>query len=158
MLEKKMFEHAEELNFEEASRIRDKISDLKKVMTNMVLTSAEINLKNYIVKCRETNEDLCTELFFVSGGKLQANVFVSPALKESKSSYEQLRELIKNIYFRGNLFGSVIYNNYGKYNKEELDSMKIISNWIYQNNSPATFMKVTAKTSLDNITGFIFTS
>jgi DNA polymerase-3 subunit epsilon len=157
MLEKKMFEHAEELNFEEASRIRDKISDLKKVMTNMVLTSAEINLKNYIVKCHETNEDQCTEVFFVSGGKLQANVFIPPALKESGSANEKFKELIKNIYFRGNLFGSVLYNNYGKYNKEELDSMKIISNWIYQNNSQATFLKVTAKTSVDDILQFIFT-
>jgi len=156
MLEKKMFEYSEQLQFEEASILRDRIEDLKKVMANMILTSAEINLKNYIVKCPETGEENSGELFFISGGKLVKTFYVSPALQDSTQGKEILNELIKNIYFRGNLFGSVLYNNYGKYNKEELDSMKLISNWIYQNNSPSTFMKITPNVTVKDINDFIF--
>lgn len=155
MLENKMYDYSEDLKFEEASILRDRIEDLKKVMANMVLTSAEINLKNFVVKCHETGDENSSELFFIAGGKLVKTFYISTALQNSSQGMETLNELIKNIYFRGNLFSSVLYNNYGKYNKEELDCMKLISNWIYQNNSPTTFLKITPKTSAEDIRKFI---
>jgi DNA polymerase-3 subunit epsilon len=158
LLEKKMYEYSEKLQFEDASVIRDRIEDLKKVMNNMVLTSAEINLRNYIVKCCETGKENCCELFFVAGGKLVKTLFVPSSLQNPQQGDDRMIELINNIYFGGNLFRSVLYNNSGKYNKEELDCMKLISNWIYQNNSPTTFLKITPQVTINEIIEFIYKS
>ena len=154
-LEKKMYTHSDNLEFEEASHIRDRIADLKKVMLNMELTASEVNMKNYIVKCKDTNEENSFEVFFISNGKLVKNIQI-----EQNNGYEYepeyLMDTVNNIYFNGNLFGSILYNSLGKFNREEMDRMKIISNWLYQNNSPSTVFKVNNRTSAENILSFIY--
>jgi DNA polymerase-3 subunit epsilon len=155
-LETRMYHLSEEMNYEEASLVRDRIQDLKKVILNMELTSSEVNLKNFIVKCRDGCPDKTFEVFFVANGRLFKNLFLD--LNDGQCNYEQdyLVELIDSIYFSGSLFGSVMYNDNGKFTREELDRMKIISNWIYLNNSASTFMKVKEDTKIENVLSFIF--
>jgi excinuclease ABC subunit C len=155
-LETRMYQLSEEMNYEEASLTRDRIQDLKKVILNMELTSSEVNLKNFIVKCRDGCSDKTLELFFVANGRLFKNLFLD--LNDGQCNYEHdyLVELIDSIYFSGSLFGSVMYNDNGKFTREELDRMKIISNWIYLNNSASTFMKVKEDTKIENVLSFIF--
>ena len=50
MLNLQMSSLAENLDFEEASYVRDQISDLRKVITNMELTNSEVEMRNYIIK------------------------------------------------------------------------------------------------------------
>jgi DNA polymerase-3 subunit epsilon len=152
-LEDKMYLLADEMKYEEASSFRDRITDLKRVILNMELTTSNINLKNFIVKCRETNVEGLNELFFVAGGKL-LKTMVYPG-KEIVYEPDYVKELINNIYFNGNLFNSTLYNNYGKFEKDELDGMKIISNWIFNNNSPKTLMKINDNSSTDKILKFV---
>lgn len=153
-LEGQMNELADELKYEEASIIRDKINDLKRVIMNMELTASEASMKNFVVKCRDGATENSYELFFVAGGKLIKNVRIEQENQDFYSLFEDIGELIENIYFRGNLFGSIYLNNTGKFTKEELDSMKIISNWICLNNSNDTLLKITPKTTTDKVLGF----
>lgn len=150
-LEIQMSELADELKYEEASYVRDKINDLKRVILNMELTASEINLKNFVIKCSEGSKEDSYELFFIAGGKLIKNI----KLEQEKRRIEEISELVENIYFRGNLFGSVYLNGTGKFTKEELDSMKIISNWVCLNNSPQTLLKINSKTSTEKILEFV---
>jgi DNA polymerase-3 subunit epsilon len=152
-LEVQMNGLSDELKFEEASYVRDKISDLKRVMLNMELTASEVNLKNFVIKCGAGTNDECFELFFVAGGKLIKNIKLEQ--KEYNERLKEISELVENIYFRGNLFGSVYLNNTGKFSKEELDSMKIISNWVCLNNSPGNLLKINSKTSTGKILKFV---
>ena len=155
-LEVQMNGFADELKFEEASHIRDKINDLKRVILNMELTASEVNLKNFIIKCREGSSDNSFELFFVAGGKLIKNIKLEQnEQNEHNECMNEIPELVENIYFRGNLFGSVYLNSTGKFTKEELDSMKIISNWVCLNNSPGTLLKISSKTSPGKILNFV---
>lgn len=149
-LESKMQKLSDDLQFEEASLIRDRLEDLRKVLTNLELTNADINLKNYIVKCHSAKNEY--ELFFISGGKLAKSLRVD--MDSNPVDISSLMELINNLYFRGNLFSSVIYNNNGKFTREELDSMKIISNWIYLNNSTKTIRQINEKTVPESLVEF----
>lgn len=151
-LEKKMQDLSNDLQFEEASVVRDRLEDLRKVLLNLELTNAEIKLKNYIVKCTNGSKN-SYELFFIAGGKLVKNI----KLPDENYEYEQdyFKEMIENIYFRGNLFSNVIYNHTGKFTREELDKMKIISNWIFLYNSPKTIFKIDEKTVTDKVLHFV---
>ncbi|MGA2669577.1 MAG: DEDD exonuclease domain-containing protein [Ignavibacteria bacterium] len=155
-LETQMYKLSDEMNYEDASLLRDRILDLKKVILNMELTSSEVNLKNFIVKCRDGCPDKTHEVFFVANGRLFKNLFLD--LSDGQCNYEEdyLIDLIDSIYFSGSLFGSVMYSDNGKFSREELDRMKIISNWIYLNNSSSTFMKVGENTKIENILSFIY--
>jgi DNA polymerase-3 subunit epsilon len=155
-LELQMFRLSDEMKYEEASILRDRIHDLKKVILNMELTSSEVNLKNYIVRCSDGCSEKSSEIFFVANGRLCKNMVFD--LSNGGINYEDdyIRELVDGIYFNGSLFGSVMYADNGKFTREELDRMKIISNWIYLNNSSSTFMKVTGATKLENILSFIY--
>jgi len=156
-LEHKMQKLSDEMNYEEASVIRDRLDDLKKVLMNMELTNAEMNLKNYVLKCANNGgaEKKSSELFFVSAGKLVKTLVVSGSKYQHNNDY--LNDTINNIYFNGNLFSSVIYNYSGKFNREELDRMKIVSNWLYLNNSSRTFMKIDDKTNSEKVLKFVLT-
>ncbi len=152
-LEDKMHKMSDELNYEEASLIRDRLDDLRKVLMNMELTNAEMNMKNYVVKCNANGGDKKTsEVFFVAAGKLLKSIVIGD---EYEYENDYIKELIENIYFRGNLFSSVIYNFSGKFSKDELDKMKIISNWIYLNNSPKALFKIDERTKTEKVLNFI---
>jgi DNA polymerase-3 subunit epsilon len=155
-LEHRMYELSDNQNYEEASRVRDRINDLKRVIMNMELTAPEVNLKNFIVKCRDGNPENGFELFFIAGGKLIKNINLEiNEHTDSEYEIERISELVDNIYFRGNLFGSIYLNNPGKFTKEELDSMKIISNWVCLNNSSNTLLKINSKTSPSKVLEFV---
>ena len=155
-LENRMYELSDNQDYEEASRVRDRINDLKRVIMNMELTAPEVNLKNFIVKCKDGNPENGFELFFIAGGKLIKNINLEiNEHTDSEYEMEKISELVDNIYFRGNLFGSVYFNNPGKYTKEELDSMKIISNWVCLNNSPNTLLKINSKISPSKVLEFV---
>ena len=153
-LEDQMYIYADDMKYEEASEMRDRISDLKRVILNMELTTSQLNMKNFIVKCRETNRKNANEVFFVAGGKLLRH-FMMPG-DEAVYEEDYIKELVNNIYFNGNLFRSTLYNNYGKYEKDELDAMKIISNWLFHNNSPKTLLKVEDDLTPDRILKFVY--
>ncbi len=153
-LEDKMYSFADDMKYEEASNIRDRITDLKRVIMNMELTTSQLNMKNFVVKCKETNLKNSYELFFVAGGKVIKNILFPGEEVVYEENY--IRDMVNNIYFNGNLFSSTLYNNYGKYGKDELDAMKIVSNWLFHNNSPKTLMKVEDKTTAEKILKFVF--
>ncbi len=154
-LEGQMSELADEMKYEEASIVRDRINDLKRVIMNMELTSSEASTKNFVVKCRDGASENSYELFFIAGGKLIKNVRIEQENQDFYAVFEDINELVENIYFRGNLFGSIYLNSTGRFTKEELDSMKIISNWICLNNSSDTLLKITPKTTTDKVLGFV---
>lgn len=154
-LEGQMTGLADEMKYEEASIIRDRINDLKRVIMNMELTASEASMKNFVVKCRDGADENSFELFFVAGGKLIKHINIEQENQDCYGMLESISELVENIYFRGNLFGSVYLNSTGKFSKEDLDSMKIISNWICLNNSSDTLLKITPKTTADKVLHFV---
>ncbi|HAX47628.1 MAG TPA: hypothetical protein DCX92_01450, partial [Bacteroidetes bacterium] len=81
-LEREMEIAASEMNFEHASHLRDNINDLKKVMLNIELTNSIVELQNYIIKCKNTNDENSYEIFLMVNGKAAKTFTID---EESKS-------------------------------------------------------------------------
>ena len=148
---------AENLSFEEASYVRDQISDLRKVIMNMEITSSEVEMRNYIIKCKDDNTKNTWEIFFIVNGRIAKTLCMDISDDYDKTEINGLVDEINNLYFNGGLF---LFNVFNKttdaFGRDEMDQLKIISNWIYQNNSPANIQKITLKTKAEDVLSFIF--
>lgn len=148
---------AEELQFEEASYVRDQIADLKKVILNMELTSSEVEMRNYIIKCKDENSKNTWEIFFIVNGRIAKTLCMDIAGEYEGTEINNLVDEINNLYFNGGLFLFNVFNKSSDiFGKDELDQLKIISNWIYINNSPANIQRITQKTKAEDVLSFIF--
>jgi excinuclease ABC subunit C len=148
IMEQSMNVLAEDMRFEEAAHLRDRIADLKRVLTNLELTSLDFKTQDFVVKC--LNENQINEIFFVTCGRLVKNILFVKTAADHK-----VEEAVSNIYFHGNLFGKSIYNTPAKVMPEDLDAMKIIYNWVYHNNSPETLFKIKKNTKAEEILEFV---
>jgi DNA polymerase-3 subunit epsilon len=148
---------AEEMNFEEASYVRDRVADLKKVILNMELTGTETEMRNYIIRCRDDNTKSTWEIFFIVNGRIAKTFCLDVAGERDESEIDYLVEEINNFYFNGGLFLFNVFSNASSsLNISEIDRLKIISNWIYQNSTPSNILKITHKTKTADVLNFIF--
>jgi len=136
--------------FEEAAYVRDRISDLKRVLTNLELTSSDFKTQDFILKCSGDLENRSKEIFFVLGGKLIKNDVINSDFHE-----KEIENDIDNIYFKGNLFGKPLYNVSKNFSPEDMDTMKLILNWVYHNNSHETLFKICKDTKTKDIVDFV---
>jgi len=147
---------AENLDFEAASYLRDHISDLKKVMMNIELTNSIVELQNYIIKCRNEAAENAYEIFLMVNGKAAKTFMIFNETREDEYCIENIKEEINYLYFSGALFKDYVFSKaYHKFRIDEIDTLKIISNWVYRNYKPSRIMKMTAKTKIEDVMKFI---
>jgi len=155
-LEREMEIAADEMNFEHASHLRDNINDLKKVMLNIELTNSIVELQNYIIKCKNTIDETSYEIFLMVNGKAARTFLVDEQTKNDSVYLYNMQEEINYLYFSGALFKDFVFSKaYHKFKIEEIDSLKIISNWVYRNYKPSKILKMTAKTQIEDVMKFI---
>ncbi len=155
-LESEMNNAAEEMNFENASYLRDNITDLKKVMLNIELTNSIVELQNYIIKCRNESDENVYEIFLMVNGKTAKTFLMNSEIKNDTQTMENIKEEINCLYFSGTLFRDYVFSKaYHKFKIDEIDTLKIISNWVYRNYKPSRIMKMTVKTKLEDVMKFL---
>ena len=155
-LEREMEQAAEEMNFEHASHIRDNIHDLKKVMLNIELTNSIVELQNYIIKCKTEGVENSSEIFLMVNGKVAKTFNVNSAVIHDDDILENMKEEINYLYFSGALFKDYVFSKaYHKFRIDEIDTLKIISNWVYRNYKPSRILKMTPKTKIEDVMKFI---
>ena len=155
-MEREMNIAAENLDFEAASYLRDHISDLKKVMMNIELTNSIVELQNYIIKCRNEAAENAYEIFLMVNGKAAKTFMIFNETREDEYCIENIKEEINYLYFSGALFKDYVFSKaYHKFRIDEIDTLKIISNWVYRNYKPSRIMKMTAKTKIEDVMKFI---
>jgi DNA polymerase-3 subunit epsilon len=109
-------------DFEKAALLRDRISDIQKVMSYRKVITSAINNKRIIIKCDNENK---RELFFIQNGKLMKTITLNRDNEfDQRPVTEELSEIIDLLYFSLNKFVK------HKYTQEELDEIKVISNWL----------------------------
>ena len=156
ILEHQMQTEAKLMNFEKASYLRDNISDLRKVLLNIELTNSIVEMQNYIIKCNDENSKNTWEIFLMAGGKL-AKTFIIDTDEHHEDFYSNLIEEINYLYFSGALFRDYVFSGaQQKFKINEIDQIKIISNWVYRNYKPSGIMKLTAKSKIEEVMKFIF--
>jgi DNA polymerase III epsilon subunit family exonuclease len=145
---KTMIQHSEHLDFEKASFFRDRLKDIEKVMSFQKVITSAINDKNIIIKC---NQQINREIFFIQNGKLVNTFYLE---KENEFNQEETKyEILESVdYF----FFSI--NKYVKhrYTQQELDEIKVISNWLALTSDRRTFLEITPESPKEKIIKFIF--
>lgn len=155
-LEREMTIAADEMNFEQASYLRDNISDLKKVLLNIELTNSIVELQNYIIKCKNDVDENSYEIFLMVNGKVAKTYCIDESVLEDSDRLENMKEEINYLYFSGALFKDYVFSKaYHKFKIDEIDTLKIISNWVYRNYKPSRVMKMTVKTKIEDVMKFI---
>jgi len=142
VMEQTMTALADDLLFEEAAHIRNRIEDLKRVLINLELTSTDFKVQDFIIKCRNDNIINLCEVFIITSGRLVKNMIID----SGRPDKDYIENDIMNIYFHGNLFGKALYNIPKNFTPDDMDTMKIIFNWVYHNNSPETLFKIKKET------------
>lgn len=156
-LEREMNQLAEEMHYEEASYLRDNIADLKKVLLNIELTNSIVEMQNYIIRCRQENSQNTWEIFLMLNGKIAKTFCVDLTAKPDEDFLNNVIEDVNYLYFSGALFRDYVFSKaYHKFKIDEIDTLKIISNWVYRNYKPSRIMKMTARTNLKDVVKFIF--
>lgn len=155
-LEREMMIAADETDFETASLLRDNISDLRKVILNIELTNSIVELQNYIIKCSNVADESAYEIFLMVNGKLAKNFIINNDIKTDEDMMLNIKEEINYLYFSGALFRDYIFSKaYHKFKIDEIDNLKIISNWVYRNYKPSRIMKMTTRTKIEEVMKFL---
>ncbi|MFZ4590080.1 MAG: exonuclease domain-containing protein [Ignavibacteria bacterium] len=141
-----MDESAENEDFEKAALLRDRISDIQKVMSYRKVITSAINNKKIIIKCDNENK---RELFFIQNGKLMKTVTLNKEDDfDQRPVTEELSDIIELLYFSLNKFVK------HKYTQEELDEIKVISNWLALNRDRNSSLELKDENTLDDLIKF----
>jgi excinuclease UvrABC nuclease subunit len=158
-LENEMTAEAEMLEFEKASYLRDQINDLKKVLLNIELTNSIVEMQNYIIRCRDDNTKNSWEIFLMVNGKIAKTFSVDLSAEYDDGFVNNITEEINYLYFNGTLFRDYVFSkSLHKFKIDEIDTLRIITNWVYRNYIPSRILKLTVKSNINDVMKFIFKS
>ncbi len=143
-----MEEHSQNLDFENAAFARDILKDIMKVMSYQKVITSAINDRKIIIKLDSKAK---REIFFVHNGKLINTHTISKDNEFDQSNYiEELSENAEYLYFSLNKFSR------HQFTTEELDEIKVISNWLALNRDRNKVLEIDDSNSKDDILKFIF--
>ncbi len=143
----RMNEFSENMDYERAAFLRDRLQDLKKVLSYQKVITSAINGKKIIIKC--SNES-GKEIFFIQNGKLVKTCQIT-----IDNGYDQrniLDELSETTEY---LFFSLSKYVRHKFNPSEKDEIKVISNWLALNKDKNTFLEITDQHSIEDVMNFL---
>jgi len=145
--ESQMLRFSEEAEFERAAFLRDRLRDINRVMSYQKVITSAINNKKIIIKQKCDDKK---EIFFIQNGKLMKTYTI--LLNETTDENMILDDIFETTDY---LFFSLSKFIKHKFNPEELDEIKVISNWIAVNRDKSTVMEINDDTSKEDILKWI---
>jgi excinuclease ABC subunit C len=123
-VQKDMEQAAEELNFERAAALRDKIKALQSIVERQkVVFSADYKDSDVLALARADNE-ACVQIFFIRGGKLIGREYFVLEGTEDTTDSEVMSQFVQQFYTEAaNLPEQVMLPN-------EIEEAKIIQEWM----------------------------
>ena len=135
LLREKMQVAATQLDFERATKLRDKIINLEKVILNQkVLTNATAD-NNLIVLCNSVIEIRC-ELFFIYQGRFLGQEQICVNGSSKGTMLKCLKSIIGKYYLNKS------FDQIPVISKSEVDEMMIISNWLHRHKENTNVIQV----------------
>ncbi len=122
-LEKQMLEFSDNLEFEKASEIRDKIFAIKKLEENQLVENTNINDKDIIAFARVDYEAMF-QIFFVRGGKIVGREHFMLNNVEYLTRSELMEDFIKQFYSGTPFIPKEIII------QEDIEDKELIENWL----------------------------
>ncbi len=97
-LESKMSEAAENLNFEEAARIRDRIKAVESILEKQRIISTEGQDDQDVIALASEDDETCAQVFFFRHGKLVGREFFILQGTRESSPAETMRSFFQQFY------------------------------------------------------------
>ncbi|UWV47254.1 excinuclease ABC subunit UvrC [Acetivibrio thermocellus] len=134
-LEKDMKEAADNLEFERAARIRDKINSLKHIAEKQKIISTAMEDQD-VIAFAKSETDSCIQVFFIRGGKLIGREHFILEGTSDVSDSELMTAFVKQFYSSAAYVpGQIIL-------QEDIDEMEIIEKWLSGKRGTKTYIKV----------------
>jgi hypothetical protein len=118
-----------------------------RVMSYQKVITSAINNKKIIIKC---DDKYSREIFFIHNGKLVETYAV-----EKNSEFDQRNVLDELTDTTDYLFFSLSKYIRHKYTPQELDEIKVISNWLAVNNDRNMVMEIGEESTKEDIMRFV---
>jgi len=147
LYEIRMKEFSDNMEYERAAFVRDRLQDVQRVMSYQKVITSAINDKKIIIKCK--NED-SKEIFFIQNGKLINRYHVENNNELNQSDI--LAELTEATEY---LFFSLSKYVKHKFNPLELDEIKVISNWLALNRDKNSVLEINDRHTTSDIIQFL---
>ena len=137
-LEQQMNELAENLNFEKAASLRDKIRGLKHVAEKQkVLSTAMVDQD--VIAFAKNETDSCIEVFFIRGGKLLGREhFIFEGVGDVEDR-ELITSFVKQFYSSSSFIPQEILM------QEDIDEIDIIEKWLTDKRAGRVHIRVPRK-------------
>jgi len=132
--ENQMIRFSEEEEYERAAFLRDRLKDIQRVMSYQKVITSAINSKKIIIKQKYGDKE---EIFFIHNGKLMKTYAIH--LGEDADENLVMDEIFETTDY---LFFSLSKFIKHKFSAEELDEIKVISNWMAVNRDRSIVLEI----------------
>jgi excinuclease UvrABC nuclease subunit len=147
LYEDRMNEHSSNMEFERAAFLRDRLNDIRRVMSYQKVITPAINGKKIIIKCMTGNT---MEIFFIQNGKLVKTYSIDRASDaDQRNILEELTDTTEYLYFSLSKFIR------HKFAPQELDEIKVISNWLALNRDRNSVFEIGEHHSREDVMEFL---
>lgn len=147
LYENLMKQFSDEMEYERAAFVRDRLNDIRKVMSFQKVITSAINDKKIIIKCESERGK---EIFFIQNGKLVKIYLVNKDDQyDQRNIYEELSETSDYLFFSLSKYVKHKFNPY------ELDEIKVISNWLALNRDRNSVFEINESHTRDDVMRFL---
>ena len=135
MLEKKMYEASELMEFEKAAEYRDLMNSVKQVAQKQKITDSQM-LDRDIIACAKDYEDAVIQVFFVRDGRLIGREHFHIEIGANDTRSQIIQEFIKQYYSGTPFIPKELMI------QEEIEEKDIISSWLTEKRGQKVSVRV----------------
>lgn len=138
----RMHRRAEDLDFEGAALLRDRIATVERIIRQQRLMVHSVRKQNILIVTLARRANL--EIHFIRGGMLAAQMFVD----QRALPWKAMRAEIEEVYFsrQARLFGAGV---------EDIDEMRIIASWCLTRRDESAVIEVDPAANIDAVLGLL---
>ena len=143
-LENQMQQAAENLEFEKAAQLRDKINSIRHIAEKQKVLSTAMEDQDVIAYAKGST-DACVQVFFIRGGKLIGKEhFIFEGQGDAQEG-ELMTSFLKQFYSSAVYIPPEIVLQDGNISKEVLDELNIIELWLTEKRAARVHIKIPQK-------------
>jgi excinuclease UvrABC nuclease subunit len=145
--EKQMIRFSNDEEYERAAFLRDRLTDIRRVMSYQKVITSAINNKKIIIKQKYGEKE---EIFFIHNGKLMKTYTIHIGeIMDENLIMDEIFETTDYLFFSLSKFIK------HKFSAEELDEIKVISNWLAVNRDKSIVLEINETMTKEEIVKWI---
>jgi excinuclease UvrABC nuclease subunit len=132
-MEEEMLLEAEALRFENATMLRNRLNELRRLFDRRAEVSTSVTHNNTIIILDANSRDKTIEVFFIKAGKLAHQEIIG-----RKADLSRFHALIEELYYTDS--SGPVNDIVERLDPFEVDEIQIITSWIHRHSTSATIL------------------